>query len=60
MNNEAGQEHWLETMATQQMLSGMSDNPRQFHEPPLSTIFRHAWRERFGHRDQVDYMQVPF
>jgi hypothetical protein len=39
---------------------GKGDNPGQFREPPLSGIFRHAWRERFGHRDPVDYMHVPF
>jgi hypothetical protein len=36
-------------MVAQQTLIGLTDNPGQFREPPLSGIFRQAWREHFGH-----------
>jgi len=41
------------------MMCGLTDDPGQFREPPLSGIFRQAWRERFGH-GSMDYESVPF
>ena len=48
-------------MVAQQTLIGLTDNPRQFREPPLSGIFRQAWRERFGHSDGMrNPLTMPF
>jgi hypothetical protein len=60
VDNDAAQQHRFETMAAQRTLMGMSDNPRQFHEPPMSRLFRQAWNECFGHGDGVDYLHCPF
>jgi hypothetical protein len=60
MENDAAEQQQAAALAAQMTLCGMSDNPGQFREPAMSAIFRHAWRERFGHRDPVDYMHVPF
>lgn len=47
-------------MVAQQTLIGLTDNPRQFREPPLSGIFQ-AWRERFGHSDGMNnLLTMPF
>jgi hypothetical protein len=63
VDNDAAHQHWMETMAAQGTLIGLSDNPRQFREPPLVGIFRQAQREwersqRGG--DGMDYMTVKF
>jgi hypothetical protein len=48
-------------MVAQQTLIGLTDNPGQFREPPLSGIFRQAWRERFGHSDGMkNLLTMPF
>jgi hypothetical protein len=48
-------------MVAQQTLIGLTDNPGQFREPPLSGIFRQAWRERFGHSDEMNnLLTMPF
>lgn len=52
-------EDWV-ALAAQQALIGLSDNPRQFHEPPLVGIFRHAARARPRDSDQMSYMTMPF
>ena len=41
-------------MVAQQTLIGLTDNPGQFREPPLSGILRQAWRERFGDSDGMN------
>jgi hypothetical protein len=56
-------EHQMNTLAAQYMLCGLSDNPRQFREPPMSGLLRHAQREweRSQHRDDGGgMMTVPF
>jgi hypothetical protein len=56
------QKHW-DAVASQQMMCGLSDNPAQFREPPLSGIFRHAQRElerSRGGDGGLAYMDVPF
>ena len=60
MENDAAQQQNADGIAAQQMMCGMSDNPGQFREPAMSALFRQAWRERFGHRDGMDYLRVPF
>jgi hypothetical protein len=60
VDSDAAQQHWMETMAAQGTLIGLSDCPGQFREPAMSALFRQAWRERFGHRDGMDYLKVPF
>jgi hypothetical protein len=50
----------LAGLAAQQTTCGLTDNPRQFTEAPLVGIFRQAWRQRYGHRDGMDYPTVPF
>lgn len=58
-NDVAAQQNFA-TLAAQMMMCGLSDDPMQFREPPLTGIFRQAWNERFGHDDGVSYMTVPF
>jgi hypothetical protein len=50
----------LAGLAAQQTTCGLTDNPRQFTEAPLVGILRQAWRQRYGHRDGMDYPTVPF
>jgi hypothetical protein len=38
-------------IAAQHTLIGMTDRPEQFREPPLSALFRQAWRERYGYSE---------
>jgi hypothetical protein len=59
MENEAAEQQQAAALAAQMTLCGMSDNPGQFRENPMSAIFRQAWRERFGHSDGMD-MTCPF
>ena len=59
MENEAVEQRQAAALAAQMTLCGMSDNPGQFREPAMSALFRQAWRERFGHRDGMDYLRVP-
>jgi hypothetical protein len=58
-NDVAAQKHW-DAISSQQMLVGMTDDPDQFREQPLTGIFKHAWRERFGHGGSMDYESVKF
>jgi hypothetical protein len=58
--DDAAAQRQTAAIAAQHTLSGMSDNPRQFREPPLSALFRQAWNERHGHLDGMSYMTVPF
>jgi hypothetical protein len=61
-NDVAAQKHW-DAVASQSLLCGMTDDPGQFREPPLSGIFRHAQREldRSRRGDDGDaYMTMPF
>jgi hypothetical protein len=58
-NDVAAQQHSA-TLAAQMMLCGLSDDPMQFRDPPLTGIFRQAWNERFGHGGGIDYLHVPF
>jgi hypothetical protein len=61
MDHDAAQQPHLNAMATQYMLAGMSDNPRQFRgEDPMAALFKQCWREKYGHRDGMSYMTVPF
>lgn len=56
-----GETAFWETMVTQQTLIDLTDNPGQFREPPLSGIFRQAWRERFEHSDGMkNLLTMPF
>ncbi|OMB93218.1 hypothetical protein [Mycobacterium colombiense] len=59
-----GDQHHWDTMTTHQVLSGLSDNPRQFRgvSPSVRLMEQahRAWREqRFGD-STMDYMRVPF
>jgi hypothetical protein len=47
-------------IAAQVTLCGLSDNPDQFREAPMSRLFRQAWNERFGHSDGMEYLHIPF
>jgi hypothetical protein len=61
-NDVAAQKHW-DAMATQQMMCGLSDDPDQFRERPLSGILRHAqreWERSRGGDGGMDYLSVPF
>jgi hypothetical protein len=56
-----GETAFWETIVAQQTLIGLTDNPGQFREPPLSGIFRQAWRERFGDSDGMNnLLTMPF
>ena len=60
MENEAS-EQIAAGIAAQQLMIGMSDNAPQLREPPLSGIFRQAWRERFEHSDGMNnLLTMPF
>jgi hypothetical protein len=57
----ARQQHWFETMATQHVLAGMSDNPVQFRQDPMMALLNQAYRARSGQDDvQIPYLSVPF
>jgi hypothetical protein len=60
MENEAAEQQQAAVLAAQMTLAAMCDGPGQFRENPMSALFRQAWRERFGHRDGMDYLRVPF
>jgi hypothetical protein len=47
-------------LAAQMMMCGLSDDPGQFREAPLSALWRQAWNERYGHSDGLDYLHCPF
>ncbi|MBV8348449.1 MAG: hypothetical protein JOZ49_13210 [Mycolicibacterium sp.] len=50
-------------MAAQQLMCGVSDNPSQFREPPLSGILRHAqreWERSRGEDGMLDVMNTAF
>jgi hypothetical protein len=60
-NDVAAQKHW-DAVASQQMMCGLSDNPSQFREEPMSALFRQAereWRAQFGDEPR-DYFSMPF
>ena len=44
-----GETAFWATIVVQQTLISLTDNPGQFREPPLSGIFRQAWRQHFRH-----------
>jgi hypothetical protein len=48
-------EHTMAAWAVQNMLSGLSDNPRQMMEPPQG-----VFRAGAPPRPQLDYMTMPF
>lgn len=61
MDHIAAQQHRLNTTATHRMMAGLSDNPKQFRgEDPFSALYRQCWREKYGQRDGMNYMTVPF
>lgn len=48
MENDAAEQKQAAGIAAQQMMIGMSDNAPQLREPPLSGIFRQAWKPDSG------------
>ena len=51
----------LAGIAAQQMMCGLSDNPMQYREPPLSAISQQCWDAKYGQGDSgPDYLQIPF
>jgi hypothetical protein len=60
-DNEAAQQHWLESIAAQRTLMGISDCAGQFREPAFSGLLRQAWRAYSGQSDDgIQYLTVPF
>jgi hypothetical protein len=56
-----GDTAFWEIIVAQQTLIGLTDNPGQFREPPLSGIFLQAWRQRFEHSDGMNnLLTMPF
>jgi hypothetical protein len=55
-------EHQTNTLAAQYMLCGLSGDPMQFRELPMSGLLRHAQREwdRSQRGDDGGKMTVPF
>lgn len=53
--NDVAAQQQMGAIAAQHTLIGMSDRPEQFREPPLSALFRQAWRERYGQRGRELY-----
>jgi len=60
VNYNAAQQHRLNTMLTQRTLNVISDNPRQFVEPPFFGLVQQCWRERSGRDSGLDAMTVLF
>lgn len=60
MDHDDAAQRQMAALAAQQMMIGMSDNPRQFHEDLASRLFRQAWDARYGHRDGMKYSTVLF
>jgi hypothetical protein len=58
--DDAAAQQQMGVLAAQMTLAVMSDGPGQFGGNPMSALFQQAWRERFGHRDGMDYLRVPF
>jgi hypothetical protein len=42
------------------MMCGLSDDPGQFREAPMSRMFRQAWNERYRHSEGRNLMTCPF
>jgi hypothetical protein len=58
---DAAQQHWLETMAAQQALCGMSDERERRPKNPMGELFQAASRARYGHGDDgPSFLSVPF
>jgi hypothetical protein len=60
MDTDAAQQRATETMLTQQMLAGMSDQPGQLRQDPMMALLRQARRAREGQGDGMSYLTVPF
>jgi hypothetical protein len=58
--NDVAAQQQMGAIAAQAALCGLSDNPGQFREDPMSRLFRQAWRERYGYSDGMPYLDVPF
>ena len=61
-NDVAAHKH-SDGVAAQQLMCGVSDNPSQFREPPLSGILRHAqreWERSRGEDGMLDVMNTAF
>jgi hypothetical protein len=48
------------TLATHHVLDGMSDQPAQFRQDPMTALLNQCHRARRGHDNGIDYMTVPF
>jgi hypothetical protein len=61
MENDAGQQHWLQSVATQQMLCQLSDSPGQLRDPlaPLRDLMQ-AQREAMTGDDVYAPEYGPF
>ena len=57
--NDVAAQQEMGAIAAQVTLCGLSDNPGQFREAPMSRLFRQAWNERYGHSDGLDYRGTP-
>jgi hypothetical protein len=53
-------QHQMAAIAAQMTLCGMSDNPGQFRDDPMSALLRQAQRAREGDDDGISYLTVPF
>ncbi|MGH6683972.1 MAG: hypothetical protein ACRECA_08655 [Pseudolabrys sp.] len=58
--NDFAAQRQMATIAAQQMMFGMSDDPQHFREEWFSKLFRQAWNARHGKSDGMSYMTVPF
>jgi hypothetical protein len=61
MENEAAEQHWLESMAAQQTLMRMSDKPGQWRDPmaPFKALMK-AQRDALSGNSEGDYLGMKF
>lgn len=58
--NDVAAQQQMGAIAAQVTLCGLSDEPDQFREAPLSALWRQAWNERYGHTKGLPYLDIPF
>ena len=57
MDNDAAQQHLMDSMRAQQTLMDMSDQP---HRDPWRAMMTQAYRARSGQDEGISYLTCPF
>jgi hypothetical protein len=57
VDNDAAQQHLMDSMRAQQTLMDMSDQP---HRDPWRAMMTQAYRARSGQDEGISYLTCPF